>query len=470
MFAALLRLIWEKAVTDDDKRTERQRRDAEVESRAATAYDDLFTHKDRNDWAKWMFIADGLMVGRRWALAKAGTQEPVGRGYNTAFSQWMATRHWARDLDKPTRNHLFWCADHRSEIEAWRDELPPQERVKKNHPSHMRRAYLKAHPLLESEKGGESEAKKRKEKPDDTALREELFQLRGQLVAEKEEHRKTTAQRDEAYNNPLMVWQTNPQDAAIKPHHDNEQRAQAVMRSLMAEMPEDAAVVAAGIAAKREGKASLHPVDLMQMSIKAARVAGFLEGLADGGGPAMQEALADAREVHGYLTALLEQNPPTPEQVEIVDKVEEIAERAKSKRKRGKKVDTAVAMQALESVKLSETWDSDWRENAARFLASVNPLVPPKGGRRRLVRLDAAARETLIREGHDNNGYGHHLFAEVSGKTFLAFYGDGRSPPLVFEVEAYPGRQPRLLPTYEAEREAVRKALKDQWPKEGAGE
>ena len=130
MFAALLRLIWEKAVTDDDKRTERQRRDAEVESRAATAYDDLFTHKDRNDWAKWMFIADGLMVGRRWALAKAGTQEPVGRGYNTAFSQWMATRHWARDLDKPTRNHLFWCADHRSEIEAWRDELPPQERVK----------------------------------------------------------------------------------------------------------------------------------------------------------------------------------------------------------------------------------------------------------------------------------------------------------------------------------------------------
>jgi hypothetical protein len=37
---------------------------------------------------------------------------------------------WGRDLDKPTRNHLFWCADNRNNIEAWRETLGPNERAR----------------------------------------------------------------------------------------------------------------------------------------------------------------------------------------------------------------------------------------------------------------------------------------------------------------------------------------------------
>jgi hypothetical protein len=174
---------------NDDKSartSERERRAAEIDARAQAAYDDLFTHKDRNDWAKWMYIADGLMEGRRWALAKSGAQDPIGKGYNMAFSQWMATRAYARDLDKPTRNHLFWCAEHRSEIDDWRDnDLTPQERAKKNHPSHMKRAYEAAHPKPKAEEEGKESERKAKDSPSEAAMRE-LATLRTTVLKLKE--------------------------------------------------------------------------------------------------------------------------------------------------------------------------------------------------------------------------------------------------------------------------------------------
>jgi hypothetical protein len=167
---------------DDVKLSERERRDAEVEARAAEAYEALHDHKsDRNDWAHWMRVADGLAIGRRWAMAKAGCQDPVGKGYNTAFSKWMADRPWASGLDKPTRSHLFWCLDNRSDIEEWRDTLDAKERVRKNHPTHMRRAYLKAHPDEDKDKDkdeNEDDRPPKKTKVDEQVLREENATLR----------------------------------------------------------------------------------------------------------------------------------------------------------------------------------------------------------------------------------------------------------------------------------------------------
>jgi hypothetical protein len=88
-----------------------------------------------------MFIADGLVVGRNFAMRRAGTNQPVGRAYNTAFGVWMADRPWARDLDKKDRGDLFWCADRRSEIEAWRETLAQNVRARLNHPTALRRRY-----------------------------------------------------------------------------------------------------------------------------------------------------------------------------------------------------------------------------------------------------------------------------------------------------------------------------------------
>jgi hypothetical protein len=61
-------------------------------------------------WLDWMRIAEGLEVGRMKAMRRAGTNAPMGSRYNKAFGDWLNERPWARELDKPTRNHLFWCA------------------------------------------------------------------------------------------------------------------------------------------------------------------------------------------------------------------------------------------------------------------------------------------------------------------------------------------------------------------------
>jgi hypothetical protein len=116
--------------------------DARKEALAAEAFQRI---RSGQHWSDWMFIADGLLVGRSFAMRRAGTNHPVGRAYNTAFSDWMASRRWARDLDKKDRGDLFWCADHRSEIEAWRETLAQNVRSRLNHPTALRRRYEAEH-------------------------------------------------------------------------------------------------------------------------------------------------------------------------------------------------------------------------------------------------------------------------------------------------------------------------------------
>jgi hypothetical protein len=116
--------------------------DARKEQLAAEAF---LRIRSGQHWSDWMFIADGLLVGRAYAMRRAGTNQPVGRAYNTAFGAWMTDRPWARDLDKKDRGDLFWCADHRSEIEAWRETLAQNERARLNHPTALRRRYEASH-------------------------------------------------------------------------------------------------------------------------------------------------------------------------------------------------------------------------------------------------------------------------------------------------------------------------------------
>jgi hypothetical protein len=96
-------------------------------------------------WLDWMAVAEGLEVGRNKAMRRAGANRPVGSAYNKAFGGWLNEHKWARDLDKPTRSHLFWCLDHRIEIEAWRATLAQNERARLNHPTATKRRYEATH-------------------------------------------------------------------------------------------------------------------------------------------------------------------------------------------------------------------------------------------------------------------------------------------------------------------------------------
>ena len=53
-------------------------------------------------WSQWMTVGEGLMEGRRWAMAQAGVNRPEGKGYNTALSEWL-TRYGVSDMDAQLR-------------------------------------------------------------------------------------------------------------------------------------------------------------------------------------------------------------------------------------------------------------------------------------------------------------------------------------------------------------------------------
>jgi hypothetical protein len=112
------------------------------EQAAADAYDRI---KRGQHWLDWMDVAEGLATGRTKALRRAGTNNVQSPVYKRAFKEWMKDRAWARDLDQPTRAHLFWCIDNRNDIERWRETLASNERARLNHPTALKRKFEAAH-------------------------------------------------------------------------------------------------------------------------------------------------------------------------------------------------------------------------------------------------------------------------------------------------------------------------------------
>jgi hypothetical protein len=99
-------------------------------------------------WTDWTYVADGLAVGRTKAFRMSGTNNENDPRYKRAFSEWMAERPWAKDLDRALRSHLKWVADYRSEIEEWRSTLAQNERAKLNHPTTLKRKFDAAHKVF----------------------------------------------------------------------------------------------------------------------------------------------------------------------------------------------------------------------------------------------------------------------------------------------------------------------------------
>lgn len=159
-------------MTSEETTTMRPDLEAEREQRAAEAYERI---SKGNHWRDWTYVAEGFATGRRRAMHAAGSDNPVGRGYNTAFAKWMDQHPWARKIDKATRNHLLWVADHLTQIEAWRDTLATNQREAWNHPTTMRRAYERSHKHAEAEAKGEP-------------VQSPMAQLKDKLVALQEEN------------------------------------------------------------------------------------------------------------------------------------------------------------------------------------------------------------------------------------------------------------------------------------------
>jgi hypothetical protein len=110
-------------------------------------------------WSDWtMVIGPGLSKARAEAMAIAQTNQPMGRGYNTAMSG-LLTEYKLDDMGETARAHILKIMDRLSDVEAWRAKQ--KDPADLNHPSRVWTKYQRA-------SASEDEKQKRKQHQRDT--------------------------------------------------------------------------------------------------------------------------------------------------------------------------------------------------------------------------------------------------------------------------------------------------------------
>jgi hypothetical protein len=105
-----------------------------VISRAKEAWQRVREDRKRL-WTDWLLIGEAMELGRDWAMRRAGASGPAGRGYNEAFSRWLADNGFA-GMDKGERARLFDIMANLADVETWRASLGSEvDRRRFNHPS-----------------------------------------------------------------------------------------------------------------------------------------------------------------------------------------------------------------------------------------------------------------------------------------------------------------------------------------------
>jgi hypothetical protein len=96
--------------------------------------------KKGKSWTDWLQVGEALQVGREWAMHQAGVNKPEGKGYNTAFSEWL-TKYKLDDMDKGDRSRLFSVMDNLPAIDEWRQTLTLTQKLALNHPQAVLRKW-----------------------------------------------------------------------------------------------------------------------------------------------------------------------------------------------------------------------------------------------------------------------------------------------------------------------------------------
>jgi hypothetical protein len=94
-------------------------------------------------WSEWMTIGEGLLEGRNWAMKVAGVNQPEGRGYVTAYAEWLH-KYRVDDMDKSVRAKLLNIMEERAAVEEWRATLTVPERRRLNNPDVVYRKWQAA--------------------------------------------------------------------------------------------------------------------------------------------------------------------------------------------------------------------------------------------------------------------------------------------------------------------------------------
>jgi hypothetical protein len=114
--------------------------DDQIVERGRAAWERL--KKGGRDWEDWKEVGAALLDGRREAMRKAQTNEPAGKAYSKAFSDWLKANHFD-DIDKSDRAKLLQIMEQLEEVEAMRATLSTARRTALNHPNSVWRAWNK---------------------------------------------------------------------------------------------------------------------------------------------------------------------------------------------------------------------------------------------------------------------------------------------------------------------------------------
>lgn len=147
-------------------------------------------------WSEWMTIGDGLLEGRRWAMRIAGAERPEGKGYNTAFAEWLKRYH-VDDMDKSDRAKLLQIMEERPAVEEWRATLTATERRHLNNPVIVWRKWSAANRVKKpkSRTAGFSASEMGRARDHIEQQSERIAELEQELATAKE----TTVAKLEAY-------------------------------------------------------------------------------------------------------------------------------------------------------------------------------------------------------------------------------------------------------------------------------
>ena len=93
----------------------------------------------------WHSVGVASVRLRNEAMRIAGTNQPVGKGYNQIWKALSDTKPGLRDLAKWDRAHAMWLADHWSLVNAWLHTLASNEALTLLHPTSIKRKYEAGH-------------------------------------------------------------------------------------------------------------------------------------------------------------------------------------------------------------------------------------------------------------------------------------------------------------------------------------
>jgi hypothetical protein len=92
-------------------------------------------------WHDWLKIREALEVGEKLCAEAAGKSE--GGRYNRMYSKWLQD-NGLHNVANTIRAWLREIRRHQSQIDAWRNSLPIEDRVRWNHPKIVLRNWRKS--------------------------------------------------------------------------------------------------------------------------------------------------------------------------------------------------------------------------------------------------------------------------------------------------------------------------------------